>query len=136
MMQLFWMRYFLEDQGYRVGASKIYQDNMSTMSLKKNWKYSSVKRTRHINIRYFFIKERVNEEELIIDHCTNDEIWGDFFTKPLQVSKFRRFRSVSFGNSRADELSPLSNMLDSKVRIVDDNMGRLVNMEGGAHVCM
>ena len=35
MLQLLWMRYFLEAQGYRYGASKQYQDNMSAMLLDK-----------------------------------------------------------------------------------------------------
>ena len=64
--QLLWARYFLEAQGYHVGASKLYQDNMSVMLLEKNCKASSGKRTRHINIRNLFMKNRVDVGEVII----------------------------------------------------------------------
>ena len=56
----------MEDQGYRVRGSKLYQDNMSVVLLEKNWKASSGKRTRHINIRNLFMKNRVDVGEVII----------------------------------------------------------------------
>ena len=56
--QILWTRYFLEAQGYGLPRpSKIYQDNMSTIFLGKNGKASSGQRTRHINIRYFFVTD-------------------------------------------------------------------------------
>ena len=36
--QLLWKIYFLEYQGYRIEASKLYRYNMSAMLLEKNWK--------------------------------------------------------------------------------------------------
>ena len=33
---------------------------------------------RHINIRYFFIKDRHDKKELTIKYCPTDEIIGDF----------------------------------------------------------
>ena len=41
---------FLGDQGYGIGASKLYQDNISSMLLEENEKALSGKRTIHINI--------------------------------------------------------------------------------------
>ena len=56
MPQILWTRYFLEAQGYYdVKDSIIFQDNQSAILLEKNGKASSRKRTRHINIRYFFM---------------------------------------------------------------------------------
>ena len=90
MPKILWTRYFLESQGYRVGASKIYQDNMSAMFLKKNRKSLNGDRTRHIRIREFFLKDRVDTEEAIVDHYPTDEMLDVLITKPLQGSKFRR----------------------------------------------
>ena len=39
---------------------KIMQDNMSAQKLQINSKVSSRKRTKHMNGRYFFIKDHVN----------------------------------------------------------------------------
>ena len=64
MPQLLWTKYFLEAQDYVTKANKLYQDNMSTILLEKNGKWSSSKRTKHINIRYFFIKDRIDAGNL------------------------------------------------------------------------
>ena len=65
---------------------------MSTMLLAKNGRKSSGRRTRHINIRYFFVADRVASNEVTIEYCPTDEMRGDYFTKPLQGAKFTRFR--------------------------------------------
>jgi hypothetical protein len=57
MPQILWTRYFLEAQGYGVEDSLVYQDNQSAILLEKNGRASSGKRTRHINIRYFFVTD-------------------------------------------------------------------------------
>eukprot|EP00957_Ditylum_brightwellii_P164188 12500893-Ditylum_brightwellii.AAC.1 len=44
-----WTAYFLEAQGYKVKMSEVYQDNLSAMLLERNSKWSSGKRTKHIN---------------------------------------------------------------------------------------
>ena len=79
MPQVLWTRYFLEAQGYGVDDSIIYQDNKSTILLAENGKASSGKRTRHINIRYFFVKDRVASGEVKIEYCPTQNMVADFF---------------------------------------------------------
>jgi hypothetical protein len=89
MPQILWTRYFLELQGYGVKESIIYQDNQSSiLLLEKNSRGSSSKRTRHINIRYFFVTNRVQNKEVSIEYCPTGEMIADFFTKPLQKAPF------------------------------------------------
>jgi hypothetical protein len=90
--QVIWTRYFLEAQGYSVSDSIVYQDNQSAMLMEKNGRFSSGKRTRHINIRYFFVTDRIANNELTIEYCPTKEMIADFFTKPLQGTPFRMFR--------------------------------------------
>ena len=47
----------------------IYKDNQSTIILEKNGKRSSSKRTRHINIRYYFIADRIIKQEASMEFC-------------------------------------------------------------------
>jgi hypothetical protein len=91
--QILWTRYFLEAQGYAVKDSIVHQDNQSTILLAENGKASSGRRTRHINIRYFFIKDRIASGEIKIEHCPTKEMVADFFTKPLQGSQFVNLRN-------------------------------------------
>jgi hypothetical protein len=92
MPQVLWTRYFLEAQGYGVKDSVVYQDNQSAILLEKNGKASSSKRTRHINIRYFFVTDRIAANEVSVEYCPTGDMLADFFTKPLQGSLFKRFR--------------------------------------------
>ncbi len=94
MPQLLWTKYFLEAQGHKINKSMLYQDNQSSMLLEKNGKSSSGKRTRHINVRYFFTKDRQDSGEVDIQYCPTEEMVADYFTKPLQGAKFRKFRKL------------------------------------------
>jgi hypothetical protein len=93
MPMVLWTRYFLNAQGYKVNDSKIYQDNMSSILLEKNGRASSGKRTRHINIRYFFIADRVKAGEVSIEYCPTATMMADYLTKPLLGTKFLWFRN-------------------------------------------
>ena len=92
--QILWTRYFLEAQGYGVKESVIYQDNQSAILLAKNGRGSSGKRTRHINIRYFFVADRIASNEVKVEYCPTGEMLADYFTKPLQGMLFRKFRDL------------------------------------------
>ena len=57
--QIIWTSYFLQPQELKVTDNLLYQDNISSILLEKNGRQSSTKRTRHIDIRCFFVKDRV-----------------------------------------------------------------------------
>jgi hypothetical protein len=92
-----WTRYFLEEQGYEMRPSLIYQDNKSAMLLEKNGKSSSTKRTKHINVRYFFVKDKIEKGEIELEHCPTEVMWADMNTKPRQGRAFIMFRSMLMG---------------------------------------
>ena len=91
---MLWTRYFLKAQGYHVSDNIIFQDNKSTMLLERNGKASSSRRTKHINVRYFFITDRISKGEVRVKWCPTKEMVADFLTKPLQGSVFRQFRDL------------------------------------------
>jgi len=97
MPQITWTRYFLEEQGVKISRNILLQDNQSAMLLEKNGTGSSSRRTRHINIRFFFIKDRISNGEVELEYCPTDQMVGDYFTKPLQGAKFHLFRRIIMG---------------------------------------
>jgi hypothetical protein len=94
---MLWTCYFLLSQGYGIVENLLLQDNKSSILLEQNGKASSGKRTRHINIRYFFITDRVNMKEISIGWCPIKKMVADFMTKPLQGSHFRNLRDDIMG---------------------------------------
>ena len=92
MTMILWTKLFMEHQGYPVEKNILYQDNQSAILLEVNGRKSAGKRSRALNIRYYFVTDQVEKGNLTIEHCPTDSMVGDFFTKPLQGEKFRMFR--------------------------------------------
>jgi hypothetical protein len=97
MPAICWTRYFLLDQGYQVRENIVYQDNESAILLERNGKASSSKRTKHINIRYYFVSDRINQGERTVEWCPTGDMTADFMTKPTQGALFRKFRDQIVG---------------------------------------
>jgi len=121
MAAILWTRYFLAAQGYPLEPSEIHQDNESAELLETNGRASSSKRTRHMNIRYFFVADVLKRKHIIITHCPTDEMIGDFFTKPVGGAKFRRFRNIIMNISH-DEYGPVD--VDALMAIHNEKMLR------------
>ena len=70
---------------------------MSAILLENNGKFSSSKRTRHIKIKYYHMKEKKDDGEIRFEHCPTEQMWADINTKPKQGSAFREFRGHVMG---------------------------------------
>jgi hypothetical protein len=97
MPAVLWTRYFMEAQGYGIQENIVFQDNKSAILMEKNGKASSSKRTKHINIRYYFVTDRINKKELKVEWCPTGDMIGDFMTKPNQGTLFTKFRDQIMG---------------------------------------
>ena len=94
---ILWTRRFMEAQGYEVKDNVLLQDNQSAIGLETNGRASAGKRSRHMNIRYFFVVDQVSQGLISIRYCPTDDMDSDYHTKPLQGKKFRRFRCRIMG---------------------------------------
>jgi hypothetical protein len=93
LTQSLWTRNFLEAQGMKVKPVQLWQDNQSTICLARRGKSTS-NRTRHVAIRYFFIKDRMDSGEVEISYLPTERMVADFFTKPLQGAVFLQHRAM------------------------------------------
>jgi len=84
---------FLVNQGYPRKPAVLFQDNMSAIQLLNNGKKSS-DRTKHMQIRYFWLKERIETGELRVVYLPTESMWADMLTKPLQGELFKKFRAL------------------------------------------
>ena len=90
--KVMWTKLFLEAQGYGIDQNLVYRDNKSSMKLEENGKSSSGKRTRHFNIKYFFVTDLIQRKEVSIEYCPTDKMMADYMSKPLTGQKFHSFR--------------------------------------------
>ena len=92
--KILWTKKFLEQQGYEGNETIVYQDNMSTIKLLENGRSSCGKRTRHLDIKYFFLTDLIKRKEVDLQYCPTEKMTADYMTKPLTGRKFAEFRAA------------------------------------------
>ncbi|KAL7083944.1 hypothetical protein ACP275_14G193700 [Erythranthe tilingii] len=89
--QLLWMKQMVCDYGISQDLLHIYCDNMSAINISKNPVQHS--RTKHIEIRYHFIRNLVEEGSVSLEYVTTEKQLADIFTKPLDAHRFDSLRN-------------------------------------------
>jgi len=115
-----WYLYFLEKQGFDLEDNILFQDNKSAILMERNGRNSCTGNSRHINIRYFFIKDRIKNKEVSVMYCPTEMMLADYFTKPLQGSLFNKFRSVIMG------YTDMSSVFPPKVSGSEERVGKSI----------
>jgi transposase InsO family protein len=83
--ELIWMRDFLNELGVKQEEFLLHCDNQSAIHLAKNAAYHS--RTKHIQRRYHWLRERVEENEFVLTKIHTNENGSDMLTKVLSFEK-------------------------------------------------
>ena len=71
-----------------IGRVVLYIDNRSTNDLVKNPVFHG--RSKHIDIRYHFIRECVERGEIVVKHISSDKQCAYCLTKALAKVKFEK----------------------------------------------
>lgn len=89
--QAVWLRRVLRDLCHeQENGTTIYCDNSSAIALSKNSVFH--KRTKHIDTKFHFIRELVNNGEVVLQHRRTEDQLADILTKPLPKKSFDHFR--------------------------------------------
>ncbi len=70
----------------------IYCDNISSILLANNPVYHA--KTKHIEVHYHFIREKVIVKEIDLIHVSTKDQVVDIFTKALSTNKLKKFRQM------------------------------------------
>ncbi|GJR83631.1 hypothetical protein Tco_0154416 [Tanacetum coccineum] len=84
--QILWMRSQLTDYGFKFNKIPLYCDNKSVIALCCNNVQHS--RAKHIDVRYHFIKEQVENGIVGLYFVQTEYQLADIFTKPLPRERF------------------------------------------------
>lgn len=77
----------LEYNKYK-SQSILHMDNQSAMKIMSTGKT----RAKHMNLRYYFIKSKIEDKSVHVIYMKTDQLYADFLTKPLTGTKFKTFR--------------------------------------------
>ncbi|XP_070041350.1 secreted RxLR effector protein 161-like [Nicotiana tomentosiformis] len=86
--QLCWIKHQLMDFGIDVGCIPIFCDNTSVISMIKNPVHH--KRTKHINVRHYFLRYNYEKGLITVEFCATDKQIADIFIKALSRHHFER----------------------------------------------
>ena len=91
--EIAWLQKLLADLGQSLhDVVVIYCDNISSIMLANNQVYHA--RTKHIEVHYHFVREKVLAGEVDLVYVSIEEQVADIFTKALGIEKLHRFRSL------------------------------------------
>ena len=87
-----WLRMMIEEMGSTVSTPVIiHEDNKACQMFSDH--SGNFARTKHIDYRYHFVRERVHKGDIRVDYIQTDKQVADMFTKALNWPKFDEFRS-------------------------------------------
>jgi len=109
MKEAIWPQGLLDDLKTDQDLLKINCDSMSAIYLAKNQVYHA--RTKHIDVRFYFIREILDESDIELQKVHTNKNPADMLTKVVSGVKFTHCKecSISFqllelGGARLDEL--------------------------------
>jgi hypothetical protein len=86
-----WLRRLDGDLGKAAtDATVVYEDNQGAIAVAKN--PIGHRRTKHIDIKYHYTRERVSDRTIALHYCQTKEMVADIFTKPLARPLFEYLR--------------------------------------------
>ncbi|KAL8160151.1 hypothetical protein V2J09_001688, partial [Rumex salicifolius] len=91
--QCIWLRRILEAMSWWEnvqGATTIYCDNVSTIKLSKNPVLHG--RSKHIDLRFHFLRDLVNDGIVEMEHCGTESQVADILTKAVKLDTFEYLR--------------------------------------------
>ncbi|KAI5324559.1 hypothetical protein L3X38_033632 [Prunus dulcis] len=91
--QAVWLRFVLSDFGEeQVESTQLLCDNTSAIAISKNPIHHH--KTRHINRRFHFIRDALQNGEIDLLYCKTEEQVADIFTKPLARDRYEYLRKA------------------------------------------
>ena len=80
---------FMDDN---IDTPRLYCDNKGAIAIAHGT--GKRKRSKHIDIKHFYIRELIKERKLSLHHVSTDDNVSDAMTKSLGRTKFNKFRTL------------------------------------------
>lgn len=88
--EMIWLRRLLQDlKMLGAGPTTVYQDNQGAIAMAKNPVFNS--RTKHIDTKYHFSRERVEDNQLHVDYMPTADMVADAMTKSVGGPNLKQF---------------------------------------------
>jgi hypothetical protein len=85
--EIVWLQSFLKELGKMNGKGTLYSDSQSAIFFAKNPVFHS--RTKHIQIKYHFIRQLLDDEQLMLEKVRRSKNPADMLTKGVTLNKLK-----------------------------------------------
>jgi len=92
-----WAIQLMEELGYPQGPVTIEQDNTCAMEIARQGT-GSFKRAKHIKVRFFWLKQLMDEGTVVLKYIPTADLVADIMTKPLVGQRFKYLVAKLLGN--------------------------------------
>ena len=86
------LRRLLCEIGLEQTTTRMLEDNQGAIALARNPVNHS--RTKHIDIKYHYVRQAVEENIIALEYCPTSEMIADILTKPLPRTQFIKLRRM------------------------------------------
>lgn len=90
--ELLYLKSLLREITGEIVHAEMNIDNQSAIKLVKSGIFN--RRSKHIDVRYHFLSEKVNENNISINYINTNNQIADILTKPLEPIKFKKFKNM------------------------------------------
>jgi len=90
--ELIWLSRLLNEITVLTAKPILKIDNMSAVKLIRNPAFHG--RSRHIEVRYYFVRDKFEEKTLTVEHVAGQKQVADVLTKPLTKCLFQMLRDM------------------------------------------
>ncbi|KAM2193758.1 hypothetical protein ACFX1R_028001 [Malus domestica] len=82
-----WLQGLLDDLGVQQDHVDVHCDSQSAIHLAKNQVHHA--RTKHIDVRFHFVREVIDEGDILLQKIETANNPADMLTKPVSLHKFK-----------------------------------------------
>lgn len=89
VQEAMWLRKVLRSMGYQTTEpTTIHEDNQSCIAMTSSARVTN--RNKHIDVRCFYVRERVEDGSINIEFIGTDKMAADFLTKAVSAAIIQR----------------------------------------------
>ena len=94
--EILFLQNLLDSVGYSVPKVTLHGDNVGSLFVAEN--PGDHHKTKHIEVRYFFVRQKVEEGKVILKYVPTTEQLADFLTKALPREPHQRLTAAAMGH--------------------------------------
>jgi hypothetical protein len=92
--EVIWAKQFMESLGFKQDIITVFEDNQSSIILANKSRGTTITRTKHLQVRYFYVKQMIDQKLIQIEYLPTQEMMADILTKPMGGKLFFKLRDL------------------------------------------